>query len=59
MSLPTCMWSGKRERRSFGWNPDRLDKSRGFGRVEIGRIERVVAENAALLLRSWHEYFGN
>jgi len=26
--------------------------------VEIGRIERLVAENADFLLRAWHEYFG-
>ena len=25
--------------------------------MEIGRIERVVAENAAFLLRSWNEYY--
>lgn len=39
--------------------PVRLEKSRGFGRAEIGSIEKLVAENAALLLRSWHEYFGS
>jgi hypothetical protein len=37
----------------------RLEKSRGFGRAELGRIESLVAENAAFLLRSWHEYFGD
>jgi hypothetical protein len=42
----------------FWLEPVRLEKSRGFGRAEIGRIERLVAENAVLLLRSWHEYFG-
>jgi len=42
----------------FWLNPVRLENSRGFGRPEIGRIEKLVAENAALLLRSWHEYFG-
>jgi hypothetical protein len=39
--------------------PVRLETSRGFGRAEIGSIEKLVAENAAFLLRSWHEYFGN
>jgi hypothetical protein len=43
----------------FWLEPVRLEKSRGFGRAEIGRIERLVAENAAFLLRSWHEYFGD
>jgi len=36
----------------------RLEKSRGIGRAEIARIERLVAENAAFLLTPWHEYFG-
>lgn len=43
----------------FWLEPVRLEKSRGFGRAEIGRIQKLVEEKAALLLRSWHEYFGN
>ena len=43
----------------FWLEPVRLERSRSFSRVEIGRIERLVAENAALLLRAWHEYFGD
>jgi hypothetical protein len=43
----------------FWLEPVRLEKSHGFGRAEIGRIERLVAANAASLLRSWHEYFGD
>ena len=43
----------------FWLEPVRLEKSRGFGRVELGRIQRLVEENAAFLLRLWHEYFGN
>jgi hypothetical protein len=42
----------------FWLEPVRLETSRGFGRAEIVRIERLVAGNAALLLRLWHEYFG-
>ncbi len=42
----------------FWLEPVRLERSRGFGRTEIGRVEKLVAENAALLLRSWYEYFG-
>jgi hypothetical protein len=43
----------------FWLEPVRLEKSRGFGRAEIGRIERLVEGRAAFLLRSWHEYFGD
>lgn len=42
----------------FWLEPVRLERSRGFGRSEIGRIERLVAENVGLLLRAWNEYFG-
>jgi hypothetical protein len=41
----------------FWLEPVRLETSRGFGRAELVRIERLVAENAAFLLRSWHDYF--
>jgi hypothetical protein len=37
----------------------RLEKSRGFGRAEIGRIQDLVAKNAVYLLRQWYEYFGS
>jgi len=43
----------------FWLEPIRLEKSRGFSRAEIGRIERLVTENAVNLLRAWHEYFGD
>ena len=42
----------------FWLEPVRLEKSSGFSRAELGRIERLVAEDAVFLLRSWHEYFG-
>jgi hypothetical protein len=42
----------------FWLEPVRLEKSSGFSRAELGRIERLVAEDAVCLLRSWHEYFG-
>jgi hypothetical protein len=41
----------------FWLEPVRYENSYGFGRLEMGRIERLVAENAGLLLRLWHEYF--
>ena len=43
----------------FWLEPVRLEKSKGFSRTEIGRIERLVTESAVNLLRAWHEYFGN
>ena len=43
----------------FWLGPVRLEASRGFGRAEIRRIESLVAESEAFLLRVWHDYFGN
>jgi len=40
-------------------DPVRLANSRGFRRSEIREIEKLVADNAGLLLEAWHEYFGN
>ena len=37
----------------------RLRDSRGFGRTEIRRIQKLVEDKKEELLRSWHEYFGN
>ena len=39
--------------------PVRLDRSRGFGRAEILRIQHIVEENVAVLLRAWDEHFKN
>ncbi len=38
--------------------PVRLAASGGYGRAELRDIERMVAENATLLLEAWHDYFG-
>ena len=43
----------------FWLEPVRLETSRAFSRVEIGRVQKLVEGNATVLLRSWHEYFGN
>jgi hypothetical protein len=43
----------------FWLDPVCLERSRGFGRTEVRKIEALVEQHAALLLRSWHEYFGN
>ena len=36
-----------------------LDRGQGFAAVEIRRVERLIREREELLLRAWHEYFGN
>jgi hypothetical protein len=41
----------------FWLDPVSLENSDGFGRVEIGRIESLVAKNETGLLRAWHDYF--
>ena len=41
----------------FWLEPVRFEGSRGFGRSEIQRLERLVADSAVDLLRSWNEYF--
>jgi hypothetical protein len=43
----------------FWLEPVRLDRSRGFSRAEILRIEYIVEENVAKLMRAWDEYFKN
>lgn len=37
--------------------PVRLEKSRGFSRVEIRRVEAIVNKNLETFLRSWDEFF--
>jgi hypothetical protein len=50
----------REEREAKFWlDPVRLENSRGFRRIEIRQIEKLVADNVALLLEAWHEYFGN
>ncbi|MDQ3818869.1 MAG: DUF4160 domain-containing protein [Acidobacteriota bacterium] len=34
-----------------------MQNSGGFGRTEIGRIQKLVEENREDLMRSWNEYF--
>jgi hypothetical protein len=41
----------------FWLEPVRLQDSGGFSRVEIRRVEGIVDENLAALLRSWDEFF--
>jgi len=37
----------------------RLQDSRGFGRTEIRRVQKLVEHRQEQLLRSWHEYFSD
>jgi len=46
-------------RGKFWLDPVRLAESGGFGRAEIRRVEALVRENAADLLRAWNEYFAD
>ena len=44
-------------RAKFWLEPVRLHDSTGFGRAELGRLERLVDEHAPDLLRGWHDFF--
>ncbi len=46
-------------RAKFWLNPVRLQASGGFGRAEINKVERLVVENEAHLVREWHAFFGS
>ena len=35
-----------------------LARNLGFGAVELAKIERLIANHQAELLRAWHDYFG-
>ncbi len=37
--------------------PVRLERSGGFGRHEINRIQKMVEDNQEVLLRGWNECF--
>jgi hypothetical protein len=41
----------------FWLGPVRLQRSKGFARGEVHRIQKLVEENEELLLRSWNEFF--
>jgi hypothetical protein len=43
----------------FWLEPVRLEWSRGFGRAELVRMERLVTDNKDFLLGAWHEFFGS
>ena len=41
----------------FWLTPVQLERSHGFARSEIRRIQRIVEENLENLLDSWNEFF--
>jgi hypothetical protein len=43
----------------FWLEPVRMERSRGFSRADIARIERLIEGNANLLMEAWHEYFAD
>jgi hypothetical protein len=43
----------------FWLDPLRLQGSRGFGRAEVQRIQRLVEQHLERLRRSWDAYFND
>jgi hypothetical protein len=43
----------------FWMSPVRLDRSGGFGRSELNRIQILVEERETALLEAWHDFFQN
>jgi len=43
----------------FWLDPVRMEWGRGLARIELRRIEALVEEHRELLVRAWHEFFGN
>jgi hypothetical protein len=43
----------------FWLEPVMFQRSWGFGRQELNRIQRLVVEHREDLLRSWNEYFND
>ena len=43
----------------FWLEPVRLQKSGGFNREEITKIQRIIIENREILIESWHEFFSD
>jgi hypothetical protein len=43
----------------FWLDPLRLQKSGGFPRAELRRIERIIEDNHSEIVEAWNEYFGS
>ena len=42
----------------FWLNPVRLDSSRGFARVELRQVQKIIEQHHHTLLGAWNDYFG-
>jgi hypothetical protein len=42
----------------FWLEPVRLQSSKGFGRPELARLQRLVEQHREQLLRAWNDFFG-
>jgi hypothetical protein len=43
----------------FWLDPLRLQRSGGFPRAELRRIERIIEDNHSEIVEAWNEYFGS
>lgn len=43
----------------FWLDPLRLNRSGGFSRKEIGRIQKIIQDQQNKLMEAWNEYFGS
>jgi hypothetical protein len=43
----------------FWLQPVRLDRSQGFGAVELRKIAKLIADQQVHLLEKWNEYFSD
>ena len=43
----------------FWLDPIRLERSHGFKRKEINRLDKLVEEHITELLESWNEFFNS
>lgn len=47
----------ERKEAKFWLEPVRLESSRGFAQNELSKIESLVREYEAVLLKAWHDFF--
>jgi len=40
-------------------DPVRLQRSGGFARVELKRVEGIIEQHHRELMEAWHDYFGD
>ena len=54
-----CTWSSNDREAKFWLDPVRLERSGGFIRQELNRIQEIIVDHQVALLGSWNEFFGN